>query len=57
MNKEICAECGRSVKLGSGRFVNRITICDDYETRKEMGFPYPEGEYICAECEQKIRGE
>jgi hypothetical protein len=27
---------------------------NDVETRKEMGKPYPEGEFICAECDYEI---
>lgn len=50
---EICTECGISVKLGSGNFVNRIPDCNTPEDRKEMGKAYPEGEWICAECVMK----
>jgi len=53
MGLEICVECGRSVRIGSGRFVNRIPVFDDYRTRKEQGRPHPRGEWICAECDQK----
>jgi uncharacterized protein YlaI len=52
--KEICNECGRSVAFGSGLFVNRVPSFDDEETHREMGKPYPEGEYICRECEEEI---
>ncbi len=62
---DICAECGHSVEFGSGRFartatarsavqVNRVPISDDYDTRCEMGCAYPEGAYLCPECEQAI---
>jgi len=55
-NIEICNECGRSVKFGSGLFVNRIPDADDYRTRKEiMNKPFPKGDYMCAECDEKIR--
>jgi len=54
-NVEICNECGRSVKPGSGLFVNRVIDLDDCETRCEMGKPYPEGDYMCRECDDKIR--
>lgn len=47
---EICVECGLSVELGSGRFVNRIPVVDDLETKKDI-YTYPEGEYICKECD------
>jgi len=50
--KEICNQCGRSVAPGSGRFVNRVPSLDDVETRREAGYPYPEGGYTCAECDQ-----
>ncbi len=56
-NKEICNECGRSVKWGSGLYVNRVLDLNDYETRVKMGKPFPEGEYICRECEEKINNE
>lgn len=52
---EICNECGRSVALGSGRFVNRIPDLNDEKTRREMGKPFPECDYICEECDRRIR--
>ena len=52
--KEICNECGQSVLLGSGRFVNRIPDGNDFKTRIEMGKPYPKGNFICAECDNEI---
>ena len=48
--KEICCECGESVKPGSGKFVNRVPALDDYKAKIECGFTYPEGAFICAEC-------
>ena len=53
-NIEICNECGRSVKMGSGLFVDRVIDLDDYETRFDMGKPYPEGDYMCRECEKGL---
>ena len=50
---EICFECGRSVRFGSGRFVNRIPDGDTYEERKANGKRYPKGDYLCAECDAK----
>lgn len=50
METEICNECGRSVKAGSGLFINRISDFNDFKTKLEMSKPYPEGEYICIEC-------
>lgn len=54
---ESCNECGKSVKKGSGRFVNRIPDLNDEKTRKEMGKPFPKGEYICEECDKRIEQE
>ena len=54
METEICNECGRSVKAGSRLFINRIPDFNDYETKIEMSKPYPEGEYICIECNEKL---
>jgi hypothetical protein len=54
-NKEICNECGKSVNLNSGLFVNRIIDLDDYKTRKENGKPFSEGDYICREYEGKLK--
>ena len=51
---EICRNCGDSVAWGSGKFVNRIPDCNDVETRKENGDQFPEGEYLCSECEEKF---
>ena len=50
-DKEICNECGESVAKGSGRFTNRIPSFDDETTQKDMGKPYPKGEFMCIECE------
>lgn len=49
---ETCYECGRSVAWGSGRFVNRIPSGDSYKLRKDMGVLYPNGDWLCAECEE-----
>ena len=55
---EICNECGRGVHWGSGLFVDRVPDCDDYKTRREiMNKPFPEGDYMCRECDYKIRDE
>ncbi|MCP4259118.1 MAG: hypothetical protein GY774_16655 [Planctomycetes bacterium] len=51
MDNEKCFKCGESVAQGSGKFVNRIPSCDDIETRTEMGVSFPEGDYICADCD------
>ena len=51
---EICNECGRSVKSGSGFFINRVPDLNDPKTRKSMVKPFPEGDFICAECNEEI---
>ena len=57
MGNEICNECGKSVKFGSGKYVNRVPDLNDAEYRKEeMGKPFPEGDFVCAECDEKVRG-
>jgi hypothetical protein len=56
-SKECCCECGRLVSLGSGLFVNRVMVFDDYQTKVESGCLYPEGEFICPECEAEMRYE
>ncbi len=58
MIKEICNECGESVKFGekSRKYLNRVFDFNDYECRRnEMKKPFPEGEFICYECDRKIR--
>jgi len=50
---EICSECGKSVAIGSGRFVNRVTDFNTLEERKHLGRPHPEGDYICPVCDEK----
>ena len=50
IQREICCECGKSVKPGSGRFVNRVPALSSIEGNKAAGFPYPEGAFVCAEC-------
>ena len=56
MDNETCNECGRSVKFGSGLFVNRVIDLSDEETRIEMGKPFPKGDFVCSECEEIIMG-
>lgn len=51
---EICQNCGKSVARGSGLFVNRVVDFDDYKCRVEKGCPFPEGDFICQECEEKL---
>lgn len=54
---EICNECGRSVKLGSGNFVNRVPDFNTPEERKEMGRQYPEGDFLCIEYDEMTTDE
>ena len=54
---ETCSECGRSVAFGSGRYVDRIPDLNDYETRVRMGKPYPAGDFICADCDRRLRDD
>lgn len=54
---EICNECGQSVKSGSGRFVNRVVDFNTIKDRKEMGKPFPKGDFICEQCELKFQNE
>ena len=49
---EICNHCGKNVARGSGNFVNRIPDFNDYETRVENNVAYPNGDFICAECDE-----
>jgi len=55
IGEEICNECGRSVAQGKGLFVNRTPSLDNVETREANGKPFPEGDFICRECEEKIK--
>ena len=54
MDNEICNECGCSVKCGVGLFVNRVPDFNDRETRVLMGKPFPDGDFICMECDEAI---
>lgn len=49
--KEICSLCGRSVAQGSGLFVDRVFDADSEEEGRELERPFPEGGYICRECD------
>lgn len=57
MTTEICNECGKSVKAGDGLFVDRIPDFSTKEERIIMNKEYPDGDYICRECENKIQQE
>ncbi len=54
-NSEICNECGKSVKLGIGLFINRVVDLDNYKIKKYNNKPFPQGNYICRECEERLR--
>ena len=51
---DTCNECGRNTAPGSELFIDRVPSGDDFETHREMGKPFPEGGFICRECEAKI---
>jgi hypothetical protein len=57
MDKQFCYECGKSVAWGSGNFVNRVPNFDTVEQRRANGATYPEGEWLCGECDEKIFGD
>ncbi len=52
MLTEICNECGKSVKVGTGLFVNRVIDLNELEDRVLMEKPFPEGDFICPLCEE-----
>ena len=54
---EICNECGKSVKFGTGLYVNRVIDFDSEADRKEFGKPFPKGDFICSVCEENIQNE
>ena len=51
---EECCECGEPVAQGSGKFTNRVPVCDDYFTRLECGRPHPIGGWLCEECDATV---
>ena len=48
---QLCAECGQSVAPDSVCFVNRVPL-EALAQRLSNGFPFPEGAFMCAECDQ-----
>ena len=54
---EICNHCGRSVSLGSGRFVNRVPDLNTVSVRIDNTLNYPEGDFVCIECDSKTSDE
>lgn len=57
MLKEICNECGQSVKIGTGLFVNRVLDLNNRKTRIQMGKPFPAGDFICIICDENLLEE
>jgi len=53
---QICNECGRSVRRGSGWFVNRVRDFGSLKIRREAEKPYPEGDFMCARCVSEVLG-
>jgi hypothetical protein len=52
---EICNQCGRSVKPGSGWLVNRVpSDFGSVEGARVAGAPYPEGAWQCSECAEDV---
>jgi hypothetical protein len=54
INKEICNECGRSVKFGSGLYINRVVDLNEFSDRIEMNKLFPIGEFICCDCDEEL---
>jgi hypothetical protein len=50
---EACNECGRDVSRTSGWFVNRVPDLNTIKERIEMNKAFPQGDFICAECDTK----
>lgn len=48
---EVCNHCGCDVSRGSGKFVNRVPDFNDIETRIENNRPFPEGDFVCDDCD------
>jgi hypothetical protein len=52
-----CNHCGRDVSLGSGLFVNRVPDLNDMATRIGNNLNFPEGDFVCIECDSKSSDE
>ena len=50
---EICNQCGRSVKMGTSLYSNRVRDSDTPAIRAEK--PYPDGDFQCPECAAGIQ--
>jgi hypothetical protein len=51
--RELCFNCGRSVKRGSGWFVNRVPSLDTREERETAQVLYPDGDFLCGDCDRQ----
>lgn len=49
---EVCNHCGNSVKIGSGKFVNRVPDFNSIATRIANNLTFPMGDFVCEECDQ-----
>lgn len=54
---EHCNQCGRSIAWGSGLFVNRVHDFNPVNIRRTLGRPYPEGGYVCRDCDSNSEGD
>ena len=50
-----CNECGHSVRVGSGRFADRVTSDAGHDPNQNI--PYPHGEFLCKPCQDDIWGD
>ena len=50
---EICNHCGRQVSWGSILFVDRVPDFNDKDSRISNGLNYPEGDFVCIDCDSK----
>ena len=48
---EFCCVCGRNVAPGSGLFANRVPECNSFLGRQFIGRAFPEGDFLCADCD------
>ena len=55
MTDNICVICGKSVKFGSGRYINRICVFDSYKEKVKLNYSFPKGKYICESCDTPLK--
>lgn len=48
---ERCCHCGRSVAWGSSLYAGRVPDCNDIAGRVAYDRIYPEGDFVCWECD------